>query len=200
MNRESARRLLAAFFETPATRLLARLHFVPSTLTVLALPTAGAAAYLLGVGQLWGGGLVLLGSSAFDMLDGALARATGRVSRYGALLDSVVDRVSETIVLLGLLVFFLGESSTEGAVLVYLALSSSAMVSYLRSRAEGLGIECRVGVMTRPERVLVLSIGLVLGHWWLVAVLVALGTIAGLSIATAGQRLFHIRRELGRRE
>ena len=138
----------------------------------------------------------MLLSGVFDLFDGALARATGKASKFGALLDSTVDRVAEAVILLGLLVFYIRDDSTEGTVLVYLALTGSIMVSYLRARSEGLGIECLVGVMTRPERVVTLGIGLIVGHWWPVVVLVVLGVIAGLTLFTSVQRLFHSWRTL----
>lgn len=196
MNRATARRVLTSYLEQPVTGLLARLGVSPNGLTLLGLVVAGASAYLLSVGLLWAGGIVLLASGVFDLFDGALARATGRASRFGALLDSVVDRVSEMVVLLGLLILYIQSSSAEGLVLVYLALAGSVLVSYLRARAEGLGIECRVGIMTRPERVVALGIGLVLGHWWPVAVLVVLAAVAGLAFFTSVQRLFHSWAEL----
>ena len=198
MNRAFARRVLSSYVETPVIRLLARLGISPNLLTILGLLGAGATAYLLSVGRMLPGGLVLLASGVLDLLDGALARSTGRATRFGALLDSVVDRAAEAVVLLGLLVFFVQRPSTEGVVLAYLALAGSVMVSYLRARAEGLGIECKVGIMTRSERVAVLSVGLVVGYWWLNAVLVALGVIASLTMVTSAQRLFHIWRTLDR--
>jgi CDP-diacylglycerol--glycerol-3-phosphate 3-phosphatidyltransferase len=191
MNRAAARKALSAYFEEPVARFLSRLGLTPNSVTLLGLAVAGVSAYLLSIGYMWAGGVVLLLSGLFDLFDGALARATGRASSFGALLDSAVDRISETVVLLGLLVFYLQESSTEGVVLVYLALAGSIMVSYLRARAEGLGIECKVGIMTRPERVATLGIGLIVGQWWPIAVLVVLGAIAGLTILTSIQRLLH---------
>ena len=165
-------------------------------MTLLGLVIAGGGGFLLSTGHLLPGGLVLLASGLFDIFDGALARATGRVTRFGALLDSVVDRLAEAVVLLGLLIFFVHRSSLEGTVLVYLALTGSVMVSYLRARAEGLGIECRVGVMTRPERVVLLGLGLVVAHWWLTGLLAVVAAIAGLAILTSGQRLLLVWRTL----
>ena len=200
MNRASARSALTSYLEAPLTRLLARLGVSPNLVSLLGLVAAGGSAYLLSTERLWPGGVVLLASGVFDILDGALARATGRVSSFGALLDSVVDRVSEMVVLLGLLVFFIQRSTAEGMVLVYLALAASVMVSYLRARAEGLGIDGTGGIMTRPERVAILGVGLILGHWWLTAVLAALAAIAALAIVTSGQRLLHTRQMLKGRE
>ena len=153
MNRTAARKVVSSYLETPVVAILRRIGLSPNSVTLLGLVVAGASAYLLSIGNLWAGGVVLLASGMFDFFDGALARASGRASSFGALLDSVVDRLSEAAVLLGLLVYYLQQDSTEGAVLVYLALAGSIMVSYLRARAEGLGIECKVGIMTRPERV-----------------------------------------------
>ena len=196
MDRSTARKVLSSRLEIPVAALLARLGFSPNAVTLMGLIGAGGSAYLLSTGSLWQGGVVLMGSGLLDLFDGALARATQRVSRFGALLDSVVDRVSEAVVLLGLLIFYYERSSAEGTVLVYLAFAGSMMVSYLRARSEGLGIECKVGVMTRPERVAALGIALVIGHWWLNAVLVALGAIAALTLLTSVQRLVHAGRGL----
>ena len=112
------------------------------------------------------------------------------------MVDSVADRVSEAIVLLGILLFYLDRSSTTGAVLVYLALAGSVMVSYVRARAEGLGVDCKVGIMTRPERILFLGIGTMVGHWWLAVLTVALGVVATMAIITSAHRVIHVLRAL----
>jgi len=108
---------------------------------------------------------VLVGS-VFDLLDGGIARATGTVSKRGALMDSVFDRVSELAVLLGLAMYFVsGADESELAVLLaFVAMSGSTMVSYVRARAEGLGVKGTAGFMTRPERIAVLVICLILGN------------------------------------
>jgi len=200
MNRADARRVLSSYLEQPVAGALAKMGLTPNIITLLGLAVAGASAYLISIGSLWAGGIVLLASGVFDLFDGALARLTGRTSKFGALLDSVVDRVSEAVILLGLLVFYIQRSCTEGLVLVYLALAGSIMVSYLRARAEGLGIECNVGVMTRPERVVTLGIGLIVGQWWPTVVLIVLGVIAGLTFLTTVQRLIHAWRLLKTQE
>ena len=196
MNRVSARQALSTYIEQPVAGALARLGVSPNAVTLAGLLGAAISAWLISAGMLWAGGLAMLFAGALDLFDGALARSTGRDSAFGALLDSVVDRVSEIVVLLGVLLYYLRGDSLEGAVLVYLAMGGSIMVSYLRARSEGLGIDCKVGIMTRPERVAALGIGLVIGHWLPVVVLVVLGAIAALTILTTAQRLFHTWRGL----
>lgn len=176
--------------------MLARLGFSPNAITMAGLIGAGISGYVIAIGNLWLGGVVMLAAAALDLFDGALARATGRASRFGALLDSVVDRLSEILVLLGLLVFYLDISSSAGAVLVYLAVTASLMVSYLRARSEGLGIQNRGGIMTRPERVALIGVGLIVANWFPAAMLVVLGMVAGLALFTTGQRLFFTWRSL----
>ena len=196
LRRDQVREALSDRIVTPAALILGRLGLTPNSLTLSGLVISGLGAFLASVGQLWGAGLVLAFSGIFDLLDGALARATGRVTRFGALLDSVVDRASEAIVLFGLLVYYLSRSETAGTLLIYLALVSSIMVSYLRARSEGLGVDCKVGVMTRTERVAVLTAGLVAGHWVPNLLLAALATIAALSMVTSVHRLLHTRSAL----
>ena len=190
IGRDPARRLVARYFAEPVARLLHTLKLTPNAVTILGLVTSLGAAYLAAVGLLLPAGLVLLAASALDMLDGALARLTGQESRFGALLDSASDRLAEAAVLLGILVFYLNDDSTAEVVLAFLVLVASFMVSYLRARGEGLGIRSNVGIMTRPERVIVLAFGMVVDQ-----VLAALAIILLLSVFTAGQRFHHLWRE-----
>ena len=192
--RDSARQAVADYVERPVARLLARLGLTPNLVTLIGLAIAGVGAYTIAVGNWWAGGLIVLFAGVFDLFDGALARATGRVSDFGALLDSTIDRVSEAVVLLGLLAYYLSTDDDLGSILVYVALVGSIMVSYMRARSEGLGIDCKVGVMTRPERVAAVGIGLVVGHWVPVVVLVVLGVIGALTTVTAIHRLIHTSR------
>ena len=192
--RDSARQAVADYVERPVARLLARLGLTPNLVTLIGLAIAGAGAYTIAVGQWWVGGLIVLFAGVFDLFDGALARATGKESDFGALLDSTIDRVSEAVVLLGLLAFYLSANDDLGSILVYVALVGSIMVSYMRARSEGLGIDCKVGVMTRPERVAAVGIGLIVGHWLPVVVLVVLGAIGTLTTITAIHRLIHTSR------
>ena len=198
MNRARLRQTFSDLVETPVTGLLARLGVPPNAITLAGLPAAGAAAYLVSTSQLWPAGVVVLAAGLLDLMDGALARATRKVTRFGGLLDSVTDRITESIVLLGLLVMFVHEASMEGAVLAFVSVVSSVMVSYVRARAEGLGVECEVGVMTRPERVAALGAGLIVTHWWPTAILIVLGALSALAVLTTWQRVQHVRRELDR--
>ena len=196
MNRATAREMVAAYLERPVAGALAKMGVSPNMVTFAGLAGAGISAWLISEGMLWVGGVAMLLAGVLDLFDGALARSTGQDSAFGALLDSVVDRVSEIVVLLGLLLHYARNDSLEGTVLVYLAVGGSVMVSYLRARSEGLGIDCKVGIMTRPERVAALGIGLIVGQWVPVVVLVVLGVIAGLTILTTAQRLIHTGRSL----
>ena len=170
-------------------RVLVKLSFSPSGLTVIGVLIACVAAALIAQGMLAIGGIVMLIAGVFDMFDGAVARMTDRATKFGALFDSVMDRVSEAVVLLGLLWFYLEDGEQLGAVLVYVSIVGSTLVSYVRARAEGLGIECKGGLMQRPERVASLGVGIIVGQWWEPAVLIVLGVIAALTVVTTVQRV-----------
>ena len=177
----------------PPARLLLALHIHPNAITAAGFAVAAAAAYLLAEGLLWQGGIVMLAGAALDMYDGAVARLGGKESTFGAMLDSVLDRLGEVVVLFGLLVFYVRGADDVGAYLAFGALAASLMVSYLRARSEGLGVPGDVGLMGRPERIVVLGAGLLLGYpaW-------ALGIIAALGSLTVVQRAVHVWRA-GRR-
>ena len=198
MNRASARQALSTYIEQPVAAALAKFGVSPNAVTLAGLVGAAVSAYLISQGIMWAGGLVMLFAGVLDLFDGALARATAQDSPFGALLDSVIDRISEIIVLLGLLIHYARIDSVEGSVLVYLAVAGSVMVSYLRARSEGLGIECKVGVMTRPERVAALGFGLIIGQWLPLVIPIVLAIIALLTFFTTAQRLFHAWRSLTR--
>lgn len=193
--RTQVRKVSTRYLESPAARLLKKMGLTPNQLTVIGLLLSGATAYLLSEGLFVAGGVLLILASALDMADGSLARLQGRASPAGALLDSTADRISEAVIFLGLLLFYLSPRSISEVLLIFLALISSFMVSYLRARGEGLGVDCNVGVMTRPERVLVLAAGLLIGQ-----IFVALVIIAAFSFITALHRFWHIQNELSKRQ
>ena len=171
--------------QPPVVRLLVRLGVSPNHVTLLGLALSLVAAALAGRGWFLAAGGVLAAGSALDLVDGMLARATGKASARGALLDSLADRLAEGAVLLGLLFYYATQESVLWwpPLLVGLALLNGFLVSYVRARAEGVGAPGKAGLMTRPERVLVLVAGLLTG--W---VPLALGVIAALSLLTWVQR------------
>jgi len=181
------REVAAHRFVQPAVQLLAKTGLTPNTLTVLGFLVSVAAGGLIATDYLLVGGLVVLFAGLFDLLDGALARARGQATRFGALLDSTLDRLSEAALLFGLLVLYARQDSTQGILLSGAVLVGSLLVSYVRARAEGLGLKCEVGLFTRPERVIVLALGLMLDQ-----VLVALWVMAVLTYVTVAQRLLYI--------
>ncbi|MGI6219298.1 MAG: CDP-alcohol phosphatidyltransferase family protein [Bacteroidaceae bacterium] len=134
------------------------LNVLAAVILVCAGWEEGVAAYSL-VG--WAGGVVLF-AGLFDMMDGRVARVGGMASTFGALYDSVLDRYSELVTLFGLCTYFCLQHYMPGFIITCLALMGSLMVSYVRARAEGLGLECKVGLMQRPERVVLTALGAIL--------------------------------------
>jgi len=188
------RKTAGYFFTQHLVRLLAKTPITPNALTWFGLLVAIGAAVLISTGHIFAAGFVVLVGGFFDMLDGALARLTNSTSRFGAILDSTLDRLSEAVILLAILVAYtrgLVEPAVAGVVVVGLAWLGSLLVSYIRARAEALGIECEVGIFTRAERVVILVLGLLLGQIDS-ALLIALAVIAALSLVTAGQRLVYV--------
>ena len=177
--------------EGPLARWLVRLGVGPIPLTFLGLATAIGAGALAALGLWVPAGAALMVSGALDLLDGAVARASGWVTAFGAFLDSLTDRVGEGALFLGLVVFYGGRADLVPLLLVFLAFAGSFLVSYTRARAEGLGLSLTEGVMTRAERLLVLSVGLLVGQ-----VPVALGVVAALAFFTAAQRAYAVWRGL----
>jgi CDP-diacylglycerol--glycerol-3-phosphate 3-phosphatidyltransferase len=181
-----ARALAEKYVSIPLARLLQALRISPNSLTLAGLAVSIGAGYLLSEGWLIAGGAVMLAGAFLDMLDGPLARLGQQASRSGAFLDSVADRLGEAAVLFGLLVFYVRDGHELGTYLTVGALVASQMVSYLRARAEGLGIPSDVGFMGRPERVVVLGAGLLAGY-----PLYPLAIILALSGVTMAQRIYH---------
>ena len=191
--REQFRSAVLRYVELPGARFLRALKFTPNSITLIGFAVTVAAAFLVGYGWLFVGGIVFLSGSALDLMDGALARLTGTASPFGALLDSVFDRMSEAAIFVGLGVYAIREDFSDDyqlffILVVLLALVFSQIVSYLRARGEGLGVFTRAGSMTRPERVVLLGTGMLADQieWFLLA-------IAVVSCVTLFQRMFTIR-------
>lgn len=193
MSKEQVLRQAASTIVSPFVRAAAKLHISPNALTLTGLVISLVSAVIVGSGYLLAGGLVMLFSGLFDMIDGALARSTGKTTKFGALMDSVSDRVSEAALLCALLVMYTLRGSTPGAFLAAAALVGSFLTSYIRARAEGLGLECRVGMFTRAERVIVLGLGLILDQaLWQYGALVAVAILAAFSYVTVVQRMAYV--------
>ena len=194
--REQIRESILRYVELPGARLLRALNLTPNAVTLISFAITVASAYLVGSGWLVAGGIVFLLGSGLDLMDGALARLTGTASPFGALLDSVFDRLGEASLFVGLAFYAIRGGASESflpifIITLFLALIFSQGVSYLRARGEGLGVFTRAGVMTRTERVILLGIGLLIDQIFWVLLLIAV-----VSCFTLFQRMFTIRREL----
>lgn len=187
------RHALAQKFTQPVVNILSKTGLTPNMLTGLGFLLSLGAATVIALGHLFVGGFLVLGSGVFDLFDGALARAKNQTTKLGALLDSTSDRLSEAALLFGLLVLYSGQQSRAEILLIYIALVGSVLVSYVRARAEGLGMKCEVGLFTRAERIIVLALGLLLNQ-----VLIALWVVAVLTFITVAQRLLYIWQETKR--
>ena len=196
----------------PVAGVLAKRGLKPDHLTIAGLAFSILAALLLSRGDFLGAALLLGLSGLCDMMDGDVARATGTSTKFGAFLDSTLDRIGEGALFAGLAAYYFARAhggalwiqgyletgarwgDPEGRTMAFLALSTlilSFMVSYPRARAEGLGLECKVGLMERPVRLLLLGLGALLGQRFMPGVL---GLLFLLTLVTVGQRVYHVRR------
>jgi CDP-diacylglycerol--glycerol-3-phosphate 3-phosphatidyltransferase len=200
--REQFRAAVLQYVEIPGARFFHAIGFTPNLITLLGFGICVIAAYLVGSGWLLAGGIVFLVGGGLDLFDGALARLTGKASPFGALLDSVFDRLGEAGLFVGLAIYSLQADFSDRFLLFFLtvlllALIFSQGVSYLRARGEGLGVFTRAGLMTRSERVVILGTGLIIDSMvdfpFMVWVLLA---IAVVSCFTLFQRMFTIRNML----
>ncbi len=180
-------------------------RLIESRLTPNAISLTGLALNILAAGLVWQrlfflGGIAFIVGSVMDTLDGRYSRMSGKGTPFGAFLDSTLDRVEEGIVLTAVAAYFAARANQAAVAAVVVAVLASLMVSYTRARAEALGVACRVGLATRPVRVVILSAGLVfakgasLGNFELLAP--AVYVLAGLSIITVIQRIVYVRRQL----
>jgi CDP-diacylglycerol--glycerol-3-phosphate 3-phosphatidyltransferase len=190
-------------------RLYARNRLIDSRLTPNAISLTGfvlnlVAAALILDRLFFLAGVAFIVGSVMDTLDGRYSRMSGKGTQFGAFLDSTLDRIEEGVVLAAVAWYFADSGDAVAAAMCVVAVLGSLMVSYTRARAEALGIECKVGIATRPVRVVILSIGLVfakgagLGDFELLAP--AVYVIAGLTAVTAVQRVWHVREEMKRAE
>lgn len=177
-------RAWSARFIEPVARFFGSLGFSPNGVTVLGSLLTFAVAGVLATGRLLLAGVLLIVTLAFDAVDGALARITGQTTPFGAFLDSTLDRWAEVAIFVAVLWVYLQADNDLGAMLTIAALAMSLLVSYTRARAEGIGLQCKDGLFTRFERLVVLILGLLTGQLtW------ALAFIALLAGVTAVQRI-----------
>ena len=169
-------RALPRQLTTPVVTVMARMGVTPNMLTVAQLAGGIVAALVIASGELVWGGIALLLAAALDGFDGTLARATGRVTRFGGVFDSTVDKMFEGVVLGGLLYYFLDRGDDLESMLVFATAVGSLCVSYVRARAQAEGIELFDGIFTRGVRIIVLAAGLVLGGLTVVLWVLAVGT------------------------
>lgn len=168
-------------------RTLARWNVSPNAVTYLGLLLTAGVAILAALGEIRWAGVAYIVAGACDAMDGTLARVSGRGSRFGAFLDSTIDRFEESIVFVGLAVYYARVGGEWEIPLILVVAVASLMVSYTRARAEALGVPCTVGFMTRPPRVAILIAGLILD-----LVPAALILLAATSLFTAFHRMYHV--------
>jgi CDP-diacylglycerol---glycerol-3-phosphate 3-phosphatidyltransferase len=152
---------------------LSRIH--PNVLTFIGLLINVGAAWLLAKGAFWQAGLVIIGAGLFDMVDGRVARQTGKVTMFGGFFDSVIDRYSDLALLIGLLVYYGSINRPLYVVLTAIVMMASVMISYTRARSENTIPQCKVGFLERPERIVLLIIGALADRMapvlWIIAIL-----------------------------
>jgi phosphatidylglycerophosphate synthase len=190
-------------------RGLASAGVQPNILTAIGVCINVGCGVLFGVGEFFWAGIVLIVANVFDMLDGNVARMTGNVTRFGGFLDSTLDRVSDMVVFLGIMVFYAGNSpqhSLLNVTLAGVAMMASVLVSYTTARSEGLGVKANVGFLQRPERVVLLIIG-ALSTWdwgstsiWFNRMPQVLWVLAVGSVWTLVHRMYYIWTEFRRME
>jgi CDP-diacylglycerol---glycerol-3-phosphate 3-phosphatidyltransferase len=168
--------------------VLARTQLSPNTFTVLGLLLNIVVAVIIASGNLVLGGIMALVAGAFDMVDGAVARVTQRITRFGGFLDSSLDRYSEALVYFGLLYYLVETDQGIAAIMLCFAtLTGSLMVSYTRARAEAINVNAEVGMFARAERIILLAVLLILGF-----PVLALWILAILTNVTTAQRIYHV--------
>jgi CDP-diacylglycerol--glycerol-3-phosphate 3-phosphatidyltransferase len=173
-------------------------RLTPNAISLTGFFLCAVAAVLVWQEELLLGGIAFVVGSVCDTLDGRYSRMSGKGSPFGAFLDSTLDRIEEGIVLAGVAVIFSKDGDDVAVAAVVIAVLASLMVSYTRARAEALGVECKVGIADRAVRVVILSAGLLLAGLGLEVLDISVYVLAGLSVITVVQRIWHVRQQLTR--
>jgi phosphatidylglycerophosphate synthase len=183
---------LGHFLDRPLGPFAKRISLAPNVITIAGFIITAIAAAVITF-NLRVGGLLIIAGGLFDMLDGIIARTNGKSTAFGAFLDSTLDRYSDAFIFIGVAWYFFNEGNLTGVLLTAGSLVGALLVSYVRARAEGLAIQCKLGFMERPERVVLLSFGCITG--------LLFETIAILFVFshfTVIQRIAHVYRETSR--
>lgn len=180
------------FLDNPLSSITKRIPLSPNTLTIIGFLITAIAALILPYHLLLGGLLILFGG-IFDMLDGIVARTTGKTTKFGAFLDSVLDRCSDALLFLAASWYFVQMDNFTGASISLATLVGAFLISYTRARTEGLGESCHTGIMERPERVVLLAFGALTG--WLLPVMWIMLVLTYLTVV---QRIYHVWRVMTR--
>ncbi len=188
---EIARKYSRVFLE-PIARFISWTGVSPNVVSFTGFVLMIGVAVVLAWGHLFWGGVLITAVILFDAIDGILARMMGRTSRFGAFLDSTLDRFSEAVIYLGLFIYFSGQDQNRELILIYATIVGSLMVSYARARAEGIGVQLKDGLFTRFERVFLLVVGLLFNQ-----MTIALWLLAIFSNLTAIQRMYLVWRITG---
>jgi CDP-diacylglycerol---glycerol-3-phosphate 3-phosphatidyltransferase len=183
-------RIWFRWYLDPIAGFFNRLGIKPNTVTLIGLSGTIGSAILISLGHMTWAGILLLIMGPVDAMDGALARLRNEASDWGAFVDAVTDRYSELFLFLGFLIYYMLHPYPAGVILAYLAAAGSVLVSYVKARAEALGLDANVGLLTRVERLIVIIPGLIFNQPLLVLII-----ISCLANFTALQRILQVRRD-----
>jgi len=177
---------LGHFLDTPLSRIAKKIPLSPNTLSVAGFLITVIAALMIPRNIRVGGMLILIGG-IFDLLDGVVARTKGQVTKFGAFLDSILDRYSDAFLFISISWYFLTKENLTGILISLGTLTGAFLISYARARAEGLGLACHVGIMERPERIILLAFATITG--WLLPVLWIMLVLTHITVL---QRIYHV--------
>lgn len=175
--------------DKPLTPLAKALPVSPNFITFIGMLITSSSGFFIPKSLLWGG-LIILAGGAFDLLDGIVARVNNKVSRFGALLDSTFDRIADGFIFLGISLYFFYHLDENALIITLLCMIASFLISYVRARAEGVGVSCNIGIIERPERLIFLAFGCLTGILYPVLIILTI-----LSWITVIQRIFYVKRQ-----
>lgn len=178
------------FLDKPLTPLAKAFPINPNIITFIGMILTSISGFIIPFNLFLGGIFILIGG-LFDLLDGILARVNGRVTRFGALFDSTLDRIADGFIFLGISWYFFRINNTEAFLITLLCMIASYLISYVRARAEGLGVSCNIGIIERPERLVFLAFGCITTFLYYAVFVLAL-----LSWITVVQRILYVRKKL----